>query len=250
MFCIASCPAAQTRLRPVSSLGQINVRESSARSLYRGFTFSTQYRAGKLTAGVFYTLSWNYSDDDNERTSGGQDSMNSFNYRQDYSYSNLDNRHQFASYAVYSLPLGFEVSGGFRARSGLPLNPRTGADTNGDGSSFGDRAFSAPGVPLARNSFRNRAVYGNDLRVMKNFHLGNERRRVQLSAEFFNLLNVDNVIFAGTTNTYGLGTSTTGAPVPVDSRFQLLKTPDGKYSTQNQQVGFPFQAQFGARFFF
>jgi hypothetical protein len=249
MFCIATCPAAQIRLRPISSLGQINIRESSARSLYRGFTFSTQYRAGKLQAGAFYTLAWNYSDDDNERDSGGQAAANSFNYKQDYSLSNLDHRHEFASYAVYNLPFGLELSGDFRVRSGLTLNPRTGADTNGDTAST-DRAFSAPGVSLARNSFRNRAVYGDDLRLMKSFKLKSETRKVQLSAEFFNLFNIDNVIFNGTTNIYGTGISTTGAAVPIDSRFLELKTPDGKYFTQNSQVGFPFQAQFGIRFFF
>jgi hypothetical protein len=175
--------------------------------------------------------------------------MDSFNYKQDYSPSNIDARNEFGTYGVYNLPLGFEVSGLFRVRSGLPLNPRTGADTNGDTAST-DRALQAPGVPLARNSFRNRAVYGDDLRVMKSFKLGNETRRVQLSAEFFNLLNIDNVIFGGTTSIYGLGVSTAGTTVPVDSRFLVLKTADGRYNTQNQQVGFPFQAQFGIRFFF
>jgi hypothetical protein len=198
---------------------------------------------------VFYTLAWNYSDDDNERDSGGQAAQNSFNYQQDYGLSNLDHRHELGSYAVYSLPFGIDLSGAFRVRSGLTLNPRTGADTNGDSYST-DRPYSAPGVPFARNSFRNRAVYGDDLRIMKSFRLGNEVRKIQLSAEFFNIANVDNVIFAGTTNIYGLGVSATGAPVPVDSRFLLLKTPDGKYNTQNSQVGFPFQAQFGIRFFF
>jgi hypothetical protein len=253
MYCIANCPAAQTRLRPIASLGQINIRESSARSLYRGFTFSTQYRAGKLQAGAFYTLAWNYSDDDNERDSGGQAASDSFNYRLDYGLSNLDHRHEFASYALYTLPLGLELSGDFRVRSGLTLNPRTGADTNGDSYSSspgGDRPFSAPGVVFPRNSFRTRAVYGDDLRLLKSFKLKSETRKVQLSAEFFNLFNIDNVIFNGTTNIYGTGISATGAPVPVDPRFLLLKTPDGKYNTQNSQVGFPFQAQFGIRFFF
>src|SRR5262249_24002765 len=38
LFCVASCTPA--RLRPIASLGQINMRESSARSLYRGVTFN------------------------------------------------------------------------------------------------------------------------------------------------------------------------------------------------------------------
>ncbi|HEY1340220.1 MAG TPA: hypothetical protein VGF59_22065, partial [Bryobacteraceae bacterium] len=240
--------APKVRARPIDSLGGINIRESSARSLYRGITFSNQYRGKKFQGGVFYTLGWTYSDDDNERDSGGQAAMDSFNYRQDYSYSNMDARLQFSTYGVYNLPLGFEVSGLFRVRSGFPLNPRTGADTNGDGAAT-DRPLQAAGVPFGRNSFRNRAVYGDDLRLMKDFKFG-ETRKVQLSVEFFNLLNIDNVVFGGTTSIYGLGVGANGAAVPVDSRFLVLKTPDGRYNTQNTQTGFPYQTQFGIRFFF
>lgn len=235
--------------RPIRTLGQVTVRESSARAMYRGGTFSTQYRGRKFQGGAFYTLSETFSDDDNERDSGGQSAMNAFNYKQDYGYSRMDARHQFTSYAVYSLPLGLEVSGAFRVRSGVPIDPYAGTDTNQDGAST-DRALKAPGVPFARNSFRNRAVVlGNDLRLMKNIGLG-ETRRIQLSAEFFNLFNLDNVVFSGNTNIYGLGIDTKGNTLPPDGRWLVLKTADGRYSTQNSQLGFPLQVQFGARFFF
>jgi hypothetical protein len=239
-----------TRTRPISTLGQINVRESSARSMYRGMTFSTQYRGRKFQAGAYYTVAESFSDDDNERDSGGQSSSDSFHYRQDYGYSNMDVRQMFSSYGVYRLPWGLEVSGLFRARSGVPINPRTGADTNQDSYST-DRPLRAPGVVFDRNSFRNRAVVlGNDFRVLKSINLKSERRRLQLSAEFFNLFNLDNVVYGGTASIYGLGVNTAGASVPIDSRWLVLKSSDGRYSTQNQQIGFPFQAQFGARFFF
>lgn len=238
-----------TRTRPIASLSGITVRESSARSMYRGMTISNQYKGSKFQAGVFYTVSQTYSDDDNERDSGGQSAANSFNYKQDYGYSNLDARHQFSSYAVYNLPWGFEVSGTFRVRSGLPINPRTGSDTNQDGAST-DRPFSAPGVPFDRNSFRNRAIVGDDFRILKNFKIKGEAVRVQLSAELFNLFNFDNVIYNGTATIYGLGVNAAGATVAPDARWLVLKTADGKYSTQNSQIGFPFQAQFGIRMFF
>jgi hypothetical protein len=247
LYCIAVCTPAG--VRPIPSLGQINVRESSARSLYRGFSFTTGYRGRKFQGGVSYSLAWNYSDDDNERDSGGQAAMDSFNYRQDYGYSNLDTRHTAGLYGVYDLPFGFTLSATFTARSALPLNPRTGADTNGDTANT-DRALFAPGAPFARNSFRNRAVYGDNLRLLKSFRLKSETRRVELSAEFFNVLNIDNVLYGTNGQIYGLGISTAGAPVAIDPRFQLYKTADGRYSTQNTQYGFPFQAQFGARFFF
>jgi hypothetical protein len=75
---------------------------------------------------------------------------------------------------------------------------------------------------------------------------------VQLSAEFFNLLNLDNVVYAGQANIYGLGINpTTGAPAPVDSRFMLLRNASGDYNQPTtSQTGNPFQAQFGVRFYF
>jgi outer membrane receptor protein involved in Fe transport len=238
-------------LRPVPTQGTYTVRESNARSLYRALVVQTQYRSKKLAAGVFYTLSTNYSDDDNERDAGGVTLMNAYDLRPDYNYSNLDARHQLAAHALYNLPWGIELSGILRARSGLPLNPVAGADTNGDAANT-DRPYSAVGVPMLRNCFRNRGVVlNNDLRLMKGFTFG-ERYKLQLSAEFFNLFNLDNVVFASQGNVYGPGINpTTGAPVAADSRFMLLRNAAGDYNAATtSQTGNPFQAQFGIRLFF
>ena len=175
-----------------------------------------------------------------------------YNFKPEYNYSNLDARHQFTAHALYSLPWGIEVSGILRTRSGSPYSPVVGSDTNGD-SNNSDRPYSAVGVPFLRNSFRNRVVVlTNDLRLLKSFHIGSERYRVQLSAELFNLFNCDNVVFAGQGNVYGAGINpTTGAAAPIDSRFMLLRNSAGDYNTATTaQLGNPFQAQFGVRFFF
>jgi hypothetical protein len=239
-------------VRPVSALSSLTVRSSSARSMYRGLTLSSQYRAKRMNFGAHYTWSQNYSDDDTERDATGFNYMDLFNFRQDYGYSRLDIRHQFTSYATFSLPGGFEIGGTFRARSGLPINPTTGADTNGDFNN-NDRPFRAPGVPFERNSFRNRAVVNNDLRVLKNFALG-EVKKIQFSAEFFNLLNLDNVVYSGTNGglfggVYGLGVNAAGQTVAPDPRFMRLRL-NGAYDRQNAQSGTPLQVQFGLRFFF
>ncbi len=241
-------------LRPLRNLGSITVRETSARSMYRAITYSAQYRGKKLQFGTHYTYAGNYSDDDTERDATGFNYSDPFNFGTDYSWSRSDIRHQFTSFAVYALPMGIELGGSVRARSGLPVNPVTGGDTNEE---FGnnDRPFSAPGVPLVRNSFRNRKVVNNDLRVMKNFRL-NDRMRVQFSTEFFNLLNRDNVVFSGPNGNflaggvYGLGIDAAGRQVGVDPRFMRLRLPDGTYDRNNQQSGTPLQVQFGLRFFF
>ncbi|MCU0245181.1 MAG: hypothetical protein MUC42_01320, partial [Bryobacter sp.] len=236
--------------RPVSTVGQLTVRESSARSMYRSAVVTLQYRTKKLQLQGFYTLSENFSDDDNERDTGGTVAENQFNYLRDYNYSLLDSRHQFTGNGVYTLPWGFEVGGIIRYRSGLPMNPRTGNDENQD-NNFTDRPTIAPGVTMARNSFRNRSFTTTDLRVMKNFGVG-EGKKIQFSVEFFNLFNADNVAFVNTSVNaiYGPGLLPNGTTAPVDPRFQRLRLPDGRYDPVNQQVGSPLQVQGALRFFF
>lgn len=251
-YALRNAPVLQTR--PIPSLGAITVRASSARSMYRGLTFQSQYRGKKLQFGAFYTWSENFSDDDTERDAGGFNYSDPQNFRIDYGYSRSDIRHQYTSYATYVLPLGFELSGILRARSGLPINPTTGGDQNEEFGS-NDRPFRAPGVPFDRNSFRNRSVWNNDLRVLKNFRLGGDTRRVQFSAEFFNMLNLDNVVYSGANGglfggVYGLGIGTNGQPAPVDARFMRLRLADGSYDRNNAQSGSPLQVQLGLRFFF
>lgn len=244
--------------RPIPTLGAVIVRESSARSLYRGLTASTQYRSRRLTFGAFYTWSETFSDDDSERDAATINYANPFNLAWDYGYARIDLRHQFTAYGLLTLPLGFELGLMARAHSGLPVNPITGADNNEE-LTVNDRPFSAPGVPLARNSFRNRKVIGNDLRVLKSFRLGaSDARRLQFSVEFFNLLNLNNVVFAGATGglsggIYGNGIQAVAGQIvtlPVDPRFMRLRMPDGAYDRNNVQSGTPLQLQFGLRCFF
>lgn len=236
--------------RPIPTLGTVLVRESSAHSLYRGFTFRSGLRRSRVQFNAFYTLSWNYSDDDNERSATGQeDTVDAYDLRPEFNFSRLDARHLFSFNTVVSLPWGFEVSSLARMRSARPLNPVTGADTNED--FFGnDRPMAAPGVLMKRNSFRNRPVRTVDLRVLKGFNLWSETAKVQLSFEFFNLFNMDNIEFGGTSNVFGLGIDpATGQLAAIDPRFRRLRLADGSFDTGNVP-GTPFQAQVGVRFLF
>jgi hypothetical protein len=239
----------QGRLRPISTLGSIIVRESSARSLYRGVTVQAQYRKQRVQFSAYYTRSSNYSDDDSERDAGSVYYDDAFNFRHDYGLSNLDAKHQFTSHTMVQLPWGFETALIFRLRSGAPMNARTIVDQNED-LSTSDRPYAAPGVPFQRNSFRNREVTFNDLRVIKNVRLGGDVRRLQISVELFNMLGIDNVVFGPNSAFYGPGITASGGASPIDPRFQRLKLPDGTYDANNQQVGNPFQAQVGLRFYF
>jgi hypothetical protein len=185
--------------RPILGLGTIQLRDSSARSLYRAVTFRTNIvrKWGRLNA--FYTLSKSLSDDDNERDAGGVLYSNPYNLTGEYYLANLDRRHQFVANPVFYLPYGFEVSSAIRLRSGRPFNSLVGSDLNSDGVTA-DRPMLVPGVELPRNYFTNRAMADVDMRVQKGFKFG-EGRRITFSAEFFNILNRSNLQFAGSSTT-------------------------------------------------
>jgi hypothetical protein len=249
--------------RPLPQFGQITMRESSARSMYRGATFSTRYLATRrIQFGAQYTLAQAYDDDSNERDATCCRYDNPANFRPEYGYSSYDVRNQFAAWTVYNLPKGVHVSGTLTASSGQPIDPLAGSNVNGDGKSqgaSGDRAFQAVGVPFARDSFRNYGYKTVNLRLLKDFRF-HERYTLQLSAEMFNLFNFKNVIIgpADVTNAntiYGLGINADGTPAPARSdasgpTFMRLKLPNGLYDANNSQLGTPFQSQFGVRFLF
>jgi hypothetical protein len=237
--------------RPVPTVGTLTMRESSARGMYRATTFQAQYRRSKFQFQSFYTVAYNFSDDDNERDTGFSTAsgyQDAFNFRQDYGYAAMDVRHQLTTNSTYDLPWGIQLGGIFRGRTGLPINPRVGTDVNGDGVAS-DRPFQGPGRIFPRNFFRNRGTTQLDLRIMKSFTF-RERLKLQVSSEIFNLLNADNVVYGSNALIYGEGFGTAGA-VPIDARFMRLRNPaNGNYDRNNVQVGNPMQAQFGVRAFF
>lgn len=249
--------------RPLPQYGQITLRESSARSMYRGGSFSIRNAGSKrFQFGAQYTLAQAYDDDSNERDATCCRYDNASNFQAEYGYSSYDIRSQFSGWGVYNLPYGLHLSATLTASTGQPIDPLAGSNVDGDTksqSAGGDRAFMAVGKPFPRNYFRNEGWKTVNLRVMKDFKFG-EKYTVQLSAEMFNLFNFKNVIIGpadiNNTNTIcGLGIDATGAPVagPSDAfgpRFMRLKRPDGLYDANNSQIGTPFQAQFGVHFVF
>lgn len=245
------------RSRPVTQLSNVQVRESSAKSLFQSLTFRTRVVRKWGQVNAFYTLSSNDSDDDNERDSGGVLYTNPFNRRAEYGPSRLDRTHQFVANPVFFLPFGFEASSAVKLRSGLPVNAQAGTDLNGDGLN-NDRPFLVPGIELPRNYFRNRNVFDIDVRVQKGFKFG-ETKKLVLSSEFFNLFNLSNVQYAGTTatnyctgatatlNTCGLNGITNPGFLQVNNQSGTFA---GKINTSNNPGSPVFQMQLGARFYF
>jgi len=249
--------AVLTRPRPITSIGSIQLRDSSARSLYKALTFRMNISKRKFRLNAFYTLSRSTSDDDNERDAGGVLYDNPYNLRGEYYNSRLDRRHQFVANPLYYLPYGFEVSGAIRLRSGSPVNSLLGVDANGDGLT-NDRPFITPDTQLSRNYYTNRPLFDVDARVQKGFRI-TEKSRMVFSAEFFNVFNRSNTQFAGSATT---NFCSTGSPVCslngiTNPNFLNLiqqtatATNFGRLNLQGVNPGSQvFQMQLGARFQF
>jgi hypothetical protein len=258
-----------TRQRPTQAqqsfaLGPVQVRESTARSLYRALTFRARLVRKRMQLNAYYTFSRLLSDDDNERDSGGVAFANPYDLRGEYYRSRLDRESQFMANPIFFLPHGFEVSGAFRLQSGQPFNAAVGADLNGD-TVNNDRPLLVPGVEYPRNFWRNRGVYSADMRVQKNFNF-TERQRLSFSAEFFNILNRPNILVGtaaapGTNTTFGSGgqlclTSSqicglSGGPTFNPNFLQIRDASTGVLLINNVNPGTPvFQMQIGVRYQF
>lgn len=247
--------------RPITNIGTIQLRDSSARSFYRALTFrgNLNKKWGRINA--FYTLSKSLSDDDNERDAGGVLYSNPYDLSGEWGLSRLDRRHQFVANPIFFLPYGFEVSSAIRLRSGTPVNSTVGLDINGDGNNT-ERPILVPGYEIRRNSFRNRNIYDVDLRVQKGFSFG-ERRRLILSSEFFNVFNLSNIQLTafGSTNYCAVSNARCGLDGITNPNFLQVREQRttatvngqpsfGKILVNNNPGSQVFQMQLGARFQF
>jgi hypothetical protein len=256
--------AVTTRLRPTQvqqgfALGAVQVRESTAKSTYDALTLRARLTRSWGQLNAFYTLSRSLGDDDNERDAGGVAYMDAYDLSGEFHYSRLDRRHQFVANPIFLLPWDFEVSSAIRLRSATPLNSTVGADLNGD-TVNNDRPLAGPGNIIKRNRFRNRAIYDIDARVQKSFRF-DENKRLIISSEFFNVLNLSNVIFPtpNTATSSGLlaqfctpATVLCGLNGTTNPNFlQIRDSSTGALLVNNTNPGSQvFQMQIGVRFQF
>jgi hypothetical protein len=244
--------------RPNPNLGWLLVRDSSAHATFTGHTFRVEYRAGHVQLAANYTLSFNKSDDDNERQLTGITYQNPYNFQPEYNWSDLDARHQAQGYATWQAPYDVELSGLVHFRSGLPIDASTGGDTSQLLSgNLGNRPMVLPGVPMLRNAFRNRSYEDVDLRIAKQI-LGRDVLKVKVYGDLFNVFNFANMGFIpaviypdNPAFIYGPGVLSNGQPAPVNPGFLQVRTANGKYNpATTAQQGTPLQAQLGVKLMF
>jgi hypothetical protein len=243
--------AANAALRPYPKYAFAYITEASARSLYRGFTATVNVARTRYTLYGTYTLGFSKSHDDHEN--GGYSSANyvdAYDLNNEYNWSNIDQRHQFAVNGVLFLPAGLELSGTMRANTGRPFSPRTGVDSNGDGI-INDRPV-LNGAVVRRNTFRNVGFSDTSLRVQKTFTMPNERGKLSASVEMFNLANSLNVEIGTAQFTYCTAATnpcTLDRPA-TNSLFMQRQDAKGDYIGGSPLRTTPFQVQLGLRYEF
>ena len=246
--------------RPIAQLGAIKEFQSAASSVYNGATLSINRRASR---GVYLRLAYTYAhaiDDGQDALVAGQPAtvQNSYQPSAERGASVTDQRQRFvAAWSMEPRPfhrghelLGhvfneWRLSGITTIGSGRPINAAVDGDPNQDGNGLNDRL---PGY--SRNAFTGPDYATTDFRLTRKIRL-NERYKLDLSADSFNLFNRDNRRVDLTSN--GFSTSSTTFvqsftsigvhyyPAYYQKPQNFLK-PNAAYA--------PRQLQFGAKFIF
>jgi len=129
----------------------------------------------------------------------------------------------------------------------------TSGDLNQDAGNFNDRPYLAPGVSSKRNSYRNRSLRFLDLRLQRNFKLG-EKFTLSPSFEAFNLFNFKNLVYASTTATNygnpGINENTGAVLAPSNPTFLQLRDPVTGVLLNTNGSATPRQLQLGLRLTF
>ena len=179
----------------------VNTAESTYRSLDFGIT-GTIGRRGRLAARYVWSSSIAHSMFYADANSGVPNEWWPDWDRFESGPSDFHQPHRLISDASIVVPFETQLSVVATAASGLPVNPTTGRDNNGDSYTV-DRP-----IGFGRNSFRGPAQVSIDLAVAKQVRLG-ARLRAEGRLEAFNLLNRAN--FIKVNNIYGEGPS----PLPT-----------------------------------
>jgi len=199
--------------RPFTRYNRISLFESSANSRYNGLAAQLRSRfapthwvpffnGGGSQLMVSYTFS-KAEDDKPDQTSvvpgGGDDfkvAQNSFDLRDEYSYSDADQRHRLVMSSVFEVGRvkssnkllqflfnDYTLSSIGQIQSGFAYSAQIGADINRNGNSRDDRV---PG--FARNTFHTPAVFQTDARITRTIRTS-ETTKLRLILEGFNIWN-------------------------------------------------------------
>jgi hypothetical protein len=206
--------AAADATRPYQTYDGVPVRdvaviENSASSLYDALDFGITKRLGsrfQLAGHYVLSSSASYSMFYADANSGIPNEWNNWGSAE-RAPSDFYQRHRFSGNAYIHLPLKIDLGLMAIAASGLPVNPITGKDDNGDTYTV-DRP-----VGFGRNSFRGPAQFNLDTSLSRRVRV-TEKLQAEIRAEGTNVLNKNNYVVVN--NIYGEGPNplpTFGAPI-------------------------------------
>jgi hypothetical protein len=201
-------------IRPVNNgFRRILVVVNNGSSIYNGMQVNLNKRLTKdFSLLASYTLSHTINTVEPDAPGGDPLDVNLPNSAE-RANSLLDQRHRFVLSGWYNLPYHFTLGGVTSAASGRPYNITVGQDVNGDGANV-DRPFDyATGTFLGRNTGRGTPVYETNIFLQRIFNI-NDRVRLELRAEGFNIFNHPNIVARSGTLS-GINTTTGAYIVPA-----------------------------------
>ena len=181
-----------------NGIGTLTVVQSTAKSRFNGITAELRRTTGsRLQFQMNYTLSFDKSDDDNERDPFTFRYAQADSLQREYNWSDRDQRHRFNAWVLAVLPGDFYLNNRVSAYSAQPASESCGAGNVGTGqrANPGDPLqdrICPDGHILQRNTIRrDNAYFSWDIRLSKPFNLGRQGT-LELIAEAFNVTNADN----------------------------------------------------------
>ncbi len=183
-----------------NGIGTLWTIQSSAKSRYNAFTVGLKrYLDPHVQFEVNYTLSFDKSDDDNERDPFSLRYARVDSLQREYGWSDRDQRHRFNGWLLTEVR-GFQINNRVSYYSAQPTSascgPRPGnlfAPPAGSRATAPADRICADGHILQRNTLRkDNAFFSWDLRVSKSLPVGRPGQQLEIIAEVFNLTGADN----------------------------------------------------------
>lgn len=182
-----------------NGVGALTTVESTGKSRYNGVTFGLrQSIRDDVQFQINYTLSWDKSDDDNERDPFTLRYVDPRKFDREYNWSDRDQRHRLNAFVLTRLPGDFLLNSRLSYYSAQPTSESCGSNNQGTGRrslnpfGFGSDRICPNGAILKRNTLRkDNEFFSVDLRLSRVFKLPG-RGEIEAIVEVFNLFNTDN----------------------------------------------------------
>ena len=175
-----------------NGIGDMTVVESTAKSRYHGLSFGLRQMVhDDLQFQLNYTLSWDKSDDDNERDPFTFRYVDAAQLEREWGYSDRDQRHRFNAWALAALPGGILFNQRLSYYSAQPVSAScAGSRSTNPWGAASDRICN-DGSITARNTLRkDNDFFSYDVRLSRPILVGSGQ--LEAIVEVFNLLNTDN----------------------------------------------------------